>query len=656
MKKPKILMFGIDGVSAFHIKNQVAKGKLPGFARLMKNGVFFDDMMSVFPTISPTCWHSIYTGAVPKVHGAVCEMIHRPGDKPWHFGTSYNDANMHADRMWDAVAREGGKSLLINLLGGGANDRNKVTSVKCTVSSHTPDKPAADCDITGVPQQYFSVRKIEGTPLYAHSVSMPSGGWKNVDNESVKHSFKRADQMRKTIDEKDLGDWKLFESEDVKAMDENTFIFKVIQNAPRFNPNETEPFSWTLIVENDGVKIGETKEDAQKNRLVRKHEWSDVFQRKLKTETGEYAIFNFRAYCEQFDSENEIYGIYVTASRNLLKEIEPKSKAESIMKIPEIDTVCYGDMAINADKFFESLEFKFAWHEKLIEDVIKNDDYDLIFDYFGTTDSVNHSELAAYCDLVNVNVTNTKYYTHERAVSDYERLYKLVDKHLSWLCDNAADDDTIIAVCADHGAIATTDDYFPMEILHNAGLTTYTDYDFNNLSWRNEGIDWSKTKAYCMGSCYVNVNLKGREPCGIVEPEDYEKVVKEIIVALHDYGATHAGTHRGEFAFAVPGDQAGFLGLGGECCGDVVFGVMGGEIGGYFGDVHAVQIPSAKNKYSDERPVCIMSGKGFKKDHLLTRPTDLTDIAPTVLHASGYLQTEDATGGIVFQAFENKNK
>ena len=67
MKKPKILIFGIDGVAAHHIKKQVELGKLPGFARLMKNGVFFDDMMSVFPTISPTCWHSIYTGAVPKV-------------------------------------------------------------------------------------------------------------------------------------------------------------------------------------------------------------------------------------------------------------------------------------------------------------------------------------------------------------------------------------------------------------------------------------------------------------------------------------------------------------------------------------------------------------------------------------------------------------
>ena len=657
MKKPKILIFGIDGVAAHHIKKQVEHGKLPGFARLMKNGVFFDDMMSVFPTISPTCWHSIYTGAVPKVHGAECEMVHRPGDEPWKFGTTYNDENVHADRIWDVIARNGGKSLLLNLIGGCADDHSMVTSVKCTSASHSPDKPAADADITGVPQQYFSVRKIADTLLYAHSVSMPAGGWKNVDNESVRHSFKRADRGRQTVDGgADLGDWNLFDTKDVKIVGENAFEFKSISKAPRFNPNETEPFSWTFIVEDGGVKIGESKEKAEQSRLISEHEWSDVIQRNLKTETGEYAIFNFRAYCEQLDPKKEIYSIYITASRNLLKEIKPKSQAEAVMKIPEIDTVCYGDMAINADKFIDSLKFKLSWHEQVIKAAIENDEYELIFDYFGTTDSVNHSEIAPYYDLVNVNVTDTRYYTHERAISDYERVYKLVDEHLSWLCDHAADADTIIAVCADHGAVATRDDYFPMEILKNAGLTTYIDYDFNKLSWRNDGIDWSKTKAYCMGCCHINVNLKGREPTGIVEPEDYDKVVKEIIVALHEHGATHAGTHKGEFAFVVPRDQAGFIGLGGECCGDVVFGIMGGDIGGYFGDVHAVQIPSAKNKISDERPVCIMSGKGFKKDHLLGRPTDLTDIAPTLLYASGYPQPEDATGGIVFAAFDNKSK
>ena len=652
MKKPKILMFGIDGVAAHHIKTQVEKGNLPGFARLMKNGVFFGDMMSVFPTISPTCWHSIYTGAVPKVHGAECEMIHRAGDNPWQFGTSYSTKNVHADRIWDVIARKGGKSLLLSLLGGAADDPSKVTSVRgAAMYNLTPDKAAADVNISGIPQQYFSVRYIDDTPLYAHGVAIPAGGWKSFDNESVRFAFKRSNTSKaQNADEIDLGDWKMFTNSDVVATNDKTFEFKPITNVPRFNPDEVEDFTWTMIVGEDGIRVGENKEAAEKSRAIGYHEWSDVMQRRIKTQSGEYATFTFRAYCEQFDAENNIYGIYISAARNYLREIVPISKAEPYMNIPEIDLICYGDMATNADKFIDSIKLSFSWRRQAIKYAMENDDYDLIFDYFGTTDSVNHLEIAPYYGLVNINVTNTTYYTPERARSDYERVYKLVDEHLSWLLDNAADENTIIAVCADHGAIATTDDYFPMAILKDAGLTVYNDY---NEHWRNEGIDWSKTKAYCWGSCHVNVNLKGREPCGIVEPEDYDKVVNEIIVALHKHGATHAGTHKGQFAFAVPKEQAGFIGLGGENCGDVVFGLLGGDIGGFFGDVHSVQIPSAKNKVTDERPVCIMGGKGFKKDHILTRPTDLTDIAPTLCYAAGYPQPKDATGGVVFAAFED---
>ena len=53
--------------------------------------------------------------------------------------------------------------------------------------------------------------------------------------------------------------------------------------------------------------------------------------------------------------------------------------------------------------------------------------------------------------------------------------------------------------------------------------------------------------------------------------------------------------------------------------------------------------------------VCIMSGKGFKKNHILTRPTDITDIAPTLCYAAGFSQPKDATGGIVFAAFDDEN-
>ncbi|MEJ1960427.1 MAG: alkaline phosphatase family protein [Gammaproteobacteria bacterium] len=43
------------------------------------------------------------------------------------------------------------------------------------------------------------------------------------------------------------------------------------------------------------------------------------------------------------------------------------------------------------------------------------------------------------------------------------------------------------------------------------------------------GIDWSRTRAYSRGQWgHIYINLKGRDPNGIVEPADYDKVCAEI--------------------------------------------------------------------------------------------------------------------------------
>ena len=48
-------------------------------------------------------------------------------------------------------------------------------------------------------------------------------------------------------------------------------------------------------------------------------------------------------------------------------------------------------------------------------------------------------------------------------------------------------------------------------------------------------VDWSKTKAYCRGgSGEIYINMKGREPSGIVEECEYEELVKELISKLRD--------------------------------------------------------------------------------------------------------------------------
>jgi predicted AlkP superfamily phosphohydrolase/phosphomutase len=56
---------------------------------------------------------------------------------------------------------------------------------------------------------------------------------------------------------------------------------------------------------------------------------------------------------------------------------------------------------------------------------------------------------------------------------------------------------------------------------------------------QNAGVDWTRTRAWGLGGYYgrVFLNVKGREPQGIVDPADYEQLRNEIsekLIALKD--------------------------------------------------------------------------------------------------------------------------
>lgn len=61
-----------------------------------------------------------------------------------------------------------------------------------------------------------------------------------------------------------------------------------------------------------------------------------------------------------------------------------------------------------------------------------------------------------------------------------------------------------------------------------------------------EQIDWAKTRAFTLPTDlegYIRINLKGREPLGIVEPEDYDALCEEIATRLKEL--TNPATGRG---------------------------------------------------------------------------------------------------------------
>ena len=627
MRKPKILFFGVDGAMPSYIKEQVAKGNLPGFKKLMEKGVFLDDCMTVFPSVSPTCWNSVYTGALPSVHGAEWESLHVPGTNPWEVITTYHSANTKAERFWETAAKKGYKSLILGGCSAGPAQTDNVDVIGGGVS-YTPNKSASQTYVSGRPQQFMYINKRMNKTTLVVTGAKVDGAFFNTTEVDLPQG---------------------------RELEPNVYEFEALKEKRFYNPDEVEDYSWIVITTPDGVKVGADVESAKTSETIGVGEWTKPITRELMTDDGRTCLFHFRVRLDKMDLEKGEYVVYIPAVKNILKESQTEAYADEIMDIPEVHSVyagLNGVLDVDIDKYFEVHSFDLEWKKKVLTRSMELHDYDIIFDFISFVDTTNHyfrSFYEGYHKLNNIRLPEDD----ELVVTAHyvmERCYKLVDEHLSWLLDNVTGEDTYFCVVSDHGAIGQKEVVYIEAVLEKAGLITFTSDKKGAKRIGKDSVDWSKTKAYPNGECHVFVNLEGREPCGAVKPEDYDKVVDEIIDALNNHRKSSDGFHLN--AFAVPRDQAGFVGLGGEYSGDVVCGFLGANASGISG-VHAQQIPSAKNNTGgDIRALCIMSGKGFKEGISLSRPTDLTDVAPTMCYAAGFPQPKDATGGVIFQAFK----
>ncbi|MBA3961134.1 MAG: alkaline phosphatase family protein [Chthoniobacterales bacterium] len=68
MKKPKVVVIGLDAATWTLIQPWMAEGSMPNLARLMKGGAK-GTLQSVLPPITPPAWTSFMTGKQPGKHG-----------------------------------------------------------------------------------------------------------------------------------------------------------------------------------------------------------------------------------------------------------------------------------------------------------------------------------------------------------------------------------------------------------------------------------------------------------------------------------------------------------------------------------------------------------------------------------------------------------
>ena len=244
---------------------------------------------------------------------------------------------------------------------------------------------------------------------------------------------------------------------------------------------------------------------------------------------------------------------------------------------------------------------------------------------------------------------------YENAIRDY---YTVVDRRIGELLALVGPE-TAVMVVSDHGAKAMLGGVCINQWLINEGYLRVADpLDAPGL---NRGaslgtrkriedcsIDWSQTRAWASGGYYgrVFLNVAGREPQGIVRPDEYEALRREMIErieAMPDPGGTPLGNKavRPEDLYKTVNGIAPDL---------IVYfgGLSWRSVGGVgFDSIYTFENDTGPDDANhDFHGILIMddrSGRGGEE----VKGLEILDVAPTVLDLLGIGKPEDMQGKII---------
>jgi len=165
-------------------------------------------------------------------------------------------------------------------------------------------------------------------------------------------------------------------------------------------------------------------------------------------------------------------------------------------------------------------------------------------------------------------------------------------------------------------------------------------------------IDWTATRAYGDGARdEIWINLKGREPGGIVEPgEEYENLRKEIIQGLlncRDRGtgrpAVRRVSRREEIYHGPHLDNAPDLYIRWNT--DIVLSGLDS------GNKTEAAPPPLQSGGHRDNGIFLLSGPGVQPGRELSN-AEIIDVTPTLLYLSGIDIPEDLDGKVLAEAFD----
>jgi len=626
----KLLLIGVDQAIPYLLKKFMEEGILPNISQLLENGVYTEGY-SCPPCDTPTNWTTIATGATTAVHGATSFYLHIPGE-PFELGLEQRSRTQlskycNAEYLWNVADIHGYTPFVINYPSGWpSNFKNGAMSLLLWQLPF-PFVSEALPRVISHPRNFSFSSKSENLSNRITKVK--------IDNDFFKN---KRDPLQIKIDMTPVN------------THEKTILTCYITSSKGQNYD-----SLSLLNDLNNEWI-----------IIKKNEWSNWISSEISTTYGDLPCL-FKVKILELSDEGTSIIIQTSSIYNTKGWTTPDEFGGDLIKnvisydltseIQEIEYKIEGEV----DSYLTYARKEALTLGNAIKYARVRLNWDFCYFHIHHLDSVNHKELA-YLHKDSTIFSEEKY---EKASNNVEIAYKIIDDLVGELINSCIDDRTITVFVSDHGAMPTWKIVNIPLLLMKEGFLTYKWAE----SEKKYVVDWRKTYAFpYVEPPFIWVNLKDRDPKGIVKPKDYEDIREKIIEILYELKDPETGKR--VIRLALKREEAAFLGLNGERIGDIVYFLnppyqiydeileqlnpsqispkyMAKPIiydaKNCFG-AHAYYLPTQTfGNYSNSVPL-IIAGPGVKKGIKLKNSVNLIDLAPTFAHLLQIPKPKDSQG------------
>jgi predicted AlkP superfamily phosphohydrolase/phosphomutase len=599
------MVVGIDAPIVPRLIKWAREGKLPTIQKVLNEGVFAPNCLAPFPTITPPNWTTLATGAWAGTHGITDFDAYNPGDELDATHQAFDAREIKAETIWHAAARAGKKAILVNYPTTWHTELDgwQIGGYGLNINDYRLGTPRAQVNFNNL--TYDVLISTEPYPFGTEIAWQKAQGWQGVEHSPKALEAAATLGMRRTL-------------------------------------HKVTPVTWQLLLDQtegkgyDTLVVAKSKNKKDVFARLKAGEWTPNIYQPFQTDAGAVECV-FRMKLLELSADGQQFRLFIPAISALRgwgvpAEIEDEIKIEDGMPLGKTPWDSWLLEWVDNQTLVETVDLHNIWLGKAAAHLLKNKPWGIFYTHIHTPDSMYHTF------SVDIDPLTAKHPERIPEIVAMElALYQSVDRCIASILE-AADEKTLVCIVSDHGAKPAMHEVHVNDALAKAGLLAYKD---------GHQIDWSKTVAAQQRTVYVYLNVKGRDPQGIVEPgEEYEKAQEQVIRTLYEWVDEKTGRH--PVILALKKEDARILGLYGDRVGDVVF-----ALDPHFYLEHGPHLTTTRFGEGDLHPLFIMKGPGVKRGVELERNVWLTDIVPTICHQAEVPVPAQCEGSIIYQALED---